>query len=39
LLFPRKNKQETYTVKSIDIDYTIQANCTVKYPEPYSITA
>jgi HlyD family secretion protein len=39
VFFPRKNKQETYTVKPIDIDYTIQANCTVKYPEPYNITA
>ncbi|MEI7903918.1 MAG: efflux RND transporter periplasmic adaptor subunit [Candidatus Firestonebacteria bacterium] len=32
-------KTDEYTVKPIDIDYTILANCTVSNPEPYDIKA
>ncbi len=32
-------KAEEYTVKKIDLDYNILANCTVAYPDPYDIAA
>ncbi len=32
-------KVEEYTVKKMDLDYNILANCTVAYPDPYDITA
>ena len=32
-------KAEEYTVKKMDLDYNILANCTVAFPDPYDITA
>ncbi len=31
--------RETYTVKPVNLDYTILASCTVSEPKPYSVTA
>ncbi|MBN1904973.1 MAG: efflux RND transporter periplasmic adaptor subunit [Deltaproteobacteria bacterium] len=34
-----KNEQESYTLKPINLDYTVLASCTVSEPEPYKVKA
>jgi multidrug efflux pump subunit AcrA (membrane-fusion protein) len=34
-----KNEQESYTLKPINLDYTVLASCTVSEPKPYKVKA
>ena len=35
----KKSKVDFYTVKQVDVNYTVLANCSVEYPDPLDLTA